>query len=170
MAFSPKLPFFPNKNIFFSCNQPTNGLPTVFLPSVTTVFCPTSFSVTDSGMDYRFVELRCNELCSFPYVQLSHSGLDQPPTYELHAKRRLKMVMDWWWLKLDRRSFLVGENNKNTLGFLLVLVGCFRILARVFDFVFFCLDAFVLTPFSRMALIISFFLCMCVFVHPIKHL
>lgn len=51
-------------------------------------------NVTEPGMDYRFVELRCNELCSFPYVQLSHSGLDQPPTYELHAKRRLKMVMD----------------------------------------------------------------------------
>lgn len=44
-------------------------------------------NIEDYRMDYRFVELRCNELCSFPYVQLSHSGLDQPPTYELHAKR-----------------------------------------------------------------------------------
>lgn len=44
-------------------------------------------NIEDYRMDYRFVELRCNDLCSFPYVLLCHGATTAPQTYCLRAKR-----------------------------------------------------------------------------------
>lgn len=161
-----------------SCNQPTNGLqPRVF--TKLTRFCGSpGFVTVFRGMDYRFVELRCNELCSFPYVQLSHSGLDQPPTYELHAKRRL--VGDGWWCS-DGWSWIeeVISWRKGFCWFWLVVSG---FLQGCFDFVFFGLQMllfclvrsfrFVFSDlfFQQDGFDNSFVVSMFVFVRPIKHL
>eukprot|EP00435_Cladocopium_sp_Y103_P041866 s97_g11.t1 len=49
-------------------------------------------NIEDYRMDYRFVELRCNDLCSFPYVLLSHGSTHAPQTYCLRAKRHAEPV------------------------------------------------------------------------------
>lgn len=49
-------------------------------------------NIEDYRMDYRFVELRCNDLCSFPYVLLCHGATHAPQTYCLRAKRHAEPV------------------------------------------------------------------------------
>ncbi|CAL1167603.1 unnamed protein product [Cladocopium goreaui] len=53
-------------------------------------------NIEDYRMDYRFVELRCHDLCSFPYVLLCHGATHVPQTYCLRAKRdSVEQIMGW---------------------------------------------------------------------------